>query len=226
MLRRILFAVAALLLLLLLAEVGVTLLSQWGMQKALRSQHGLPPSLEVSIDSFPCTLSLLRNHLAEVCLRWTHELALRSREGELASHDYACRVALYDVELNMASLLGGKLELKRVSRQEACIALKIEVLNDAIGLPAGTLVAENGRLYLLRGAEKTRCLVKVVADNALAVVPQEGYIPATPSDTDPDSALETLEFSPAPMGAVLLNASVSGGMVIIEISVPVWEGYL
>lgn len=224
--RKIIFSVIFLLALLLLAEVGVTLLSQRGMERALRSQYELPDSLEVSINSFPYIVSLARNHLAEVRLEWSDKLMYQAGEGVLESVDYGGRVSLYDVELNMPSLLTGKLEMRHISRQNSRFFIEIEALNLILGLPQGSLKAENDRLYLSAHGKKAQYKVKVAGDNAIVVEPYLGYMAGTASGIYPDPSLEAIELTSLPMGAVLLNACINSGRVEIEISIPMWEGYL
>ena len=129
--RKILFSVIVLLALLLAAEVGVTILSQNGLEKAISSQYELPSSLRVSINSFPFLLSLARNHLAELQLTWEDELDYQVEEGALESMHYSGCVSLYDVELNMPSLLTGKLDVRDVSRMEATMAVDVGLINEA-----------------------------------------------------------------------------------------------
>jgi hypothetical protein len=215
-----------LLALLLAAEVGVTLLSQHGMERALRSQYELPSSLEVSINSFPYLLSLARNHMGEVQLVWQAELQYQAGEGAIDSIPYEGRVNLYDVELSMPSLLTAKLEIRQISRQKAEISMDIESLNQALGIHAGALVVENDRLYMDVKGEKTQYKVKVIGDNALAIEPYFESMVASGLYSNPDYGVETVEFISLSLSAILLNASINGGRVVVEISIPMWEGYL
>ena len=226
MLRRILFSLVGLLALLLAAEVGVTLLAQRGMRGALRSQYGIPPDLEVSIDSFPCIAALLRNRLAEVMLVWTEELPYRRGDGGTGTLGCRARVSLYDMELSMPSLLRGKLEARRISRQKAGLAMELRGLEGALGLAEGSLHAEGDALMLSRDGVKTRCVIKVVGEGGVALSPREAYTPSSTSETDPELLLEEIIFPSLPMGARILNASVEGVSLLLEISRPMWEGYL
>jgi hypothetical protein len=225
-LRKILFSLVTFLALLLVAEVGITLLSQHGMEKALSSQYELPSSLEVNINSFPYLLSLARNHMGEVQLSWKSELPYHVGEDAAGSMAYEGRVNLYDVELNMPSLLTGKLELRHISRQKATISMDLEELKRAFGFNSGTLFLEDDSLFMRAGGEKTRCKVKVVGDDGLTIEPYGASTDGSGSYLNPDCELETVEFPELPIGAILLNASLMGDRVILEISIPMWEGYL
>lgn len=224
--RKILFTVVILLALLLAAEVGVTLLSQHGMERALRSQYELPASLEVSINSFPYLISLARNHVSELQLAWDGELPYQAGEGALASVPYAGSVNIYDVELNMPSLLTGKLEMRNISRRKAAIVIGISDLGRALGLPDGSLSVEEGGLFVTEGGKKTQYMVKVSGDNEVSIEPFEGYMDSKDTGQNPDPGVYTVAFPSLPLDAELLNAGMEGGEVVIEMSIPMWEGYL
>ena len=224
--RKILFSIVTLLALLLAVEVGLTLLSQHGMERALRSQYELPPSLEVNINSFPYLLSLARNHMGEVRMSWKGDLQYEVVDGALESIPYEGSVELYDVELDMPSLLTGRLEMKHISRQEATISIDLESLNQALATSGCSLELENERLYARFGGRKTRCMVKVSGDNSLEIAPYDAFSDSSGSYQDYDVGLETVIFEGLPMESILLNASTKPDMVVLEISIPMWEGYL
>ncbi|MEW6553011.1 MAG: LmeA family phospholipid-binding protein [Actinomycetota bacterium] len=224
--RKLLFTVVTVLALLLAAEVGVTLLSQQGMERALRSQYELPDSLEASINSFPFLVSLARNHIGELQLTWEGELGYQAGEGALAGLPYRGSVNLYDLELNMPALLTGRLEVREVSRHRASMAISISDIGKAMGLPGDALEAEGGRLYLSEGGKKTQCVVKASGVNGVAIEPLEDYMNSKDSGHNPDDTVHTVVFPSLPVDAELLNARVEGSMVILEMSIPQWEGYL
>jgi len=221
-----LFAIVIILALLLAAEVGVTLLSQHGMERALRGQYELPDSLEVNINSFPYLVSLARNHLNELRLTWEGELDYQVEEGMLDSLHYSGSVSLYDVELNMPSLLTARLEIRDISRLKAAISLDISGLNEALGIVDGTLIVEDGRLYVSLAGEKTQCKVKVTAQDSITFEPNGYSMPSTGSASNVNAWVKTLRIAEPPLGAELSNASVYGEDVVVEISIPMWEGYL
>ncbi len=224
--RKLLFVAITLLALLLAAEVGVTLLSQYGMERALRSQYDLPPNLEVNINSFPYLLSLGRNHLGELQLDWEGEVEYSVEEGALESMLYTCRVNLYDVELKMASLLTGKLEIRDISRLKAVIGIDLSDLNQALALPGGGFFVEDGRLYAAVEGKKTQYKVKASGENTLAIEPADSSSGTTGSQADLDVTVETVELSGLPMDCELDAARMDGERIMIEISIPSWEGYL
>ena len=224
--RKILFSVIVLLALLLAAEVGVTLLSQKGLERAMRSQYELPESLEVSINSFPFLLSLARNHLAELRFSWEGEIEYMVEEGMLASMPYSGWISIYDVELNMPSLLRGRLEVRDVSRLEGAITAEVSSINDGIGITEGGFYVEDGRLYAGEGNEKTRFKVKVLDSRTVAIGPYNAYTGTEGTGTKPDSQVYTVTINALPFGAELKNASLDDANVVLEISIPMWEGYL
>ncbi|MDD3717098.1 MAG: DUF2993 domain-containing protein [Actinomycetota bacterium] len=224
--RKILFSLVLLLALLLAAEVGVTLLSQHGMERALRSQYDLPTSLESSINSFPFLVSLARNHMSEVRLSWSGDLQYQAGEGAVENLVYLGSVVLYDVELNVSSLLKGKLEIRHVSRQKAAISIDAEGLGRACGLRQGALFIANDMIFVEIDGEKTQYKVKVSGDHSLTLEPYGASSVGTGLGSNPYAEVKTIVFDALPLGATLLNASVNRDRVQIEMSIPMWEGYL
>lgn len=224
LLRKILFAVVTLMALLLAAEVGVTMLGQRGLAAALRSEYGLPDNLEARLNSFPLLVSLARNHLAELQLKWGGDLPVRLA-GEDLMVPYAGSASLYDVEIDMASLLRGRLELRSISRAETLLTIGgagIAVL----GGSGGSIRIEEGRIYREREGEKIRCRVKVLDENTLALEEVGGYTAGSGSASGSKPYMETYEIEGLPMEGRLRKASVSGESLVIEISIPKWEGFL
>lgn len=224
--RKIMFSVIILVALILAVEVGITLLSQHGMEKALSAQYELPSSLQVSINSFPYLVSLFRNHLGELQLSWQGELQYGVEEGAAANMPYACRVNLYDVELNMPSLLTGKLEIRNISRLKAFIYLETADINEALGISTGGFFVHDDVVFLLADGEKTQYKVKVTDDNTLSLEPIMDYMHTGGSPADNEHRVETVVFMSLPMDAKLSYASIEGERVVLSISIPVWEGYL
>ena len=224
--RKILFSVIALLALLLAAEVGVTLLSQHGMERALRAQYELPSNLEVNINSFPYLVSLTRNHLGELQLTWEGELDYALQEGTLESMPYACRVNLYDVELNMPSLLTGKLEIRDISRLKAAISMDTGSLNEALGGIDGGFFIEDDKIFALVAGKKTQYRVKVTGDYTISIEPYASSTTTEGSGSNPDAQVKTVDIVGLPMESTLYTASIDGDKVVLEISIPMWEGYL
>lgn len=224
--RKILFSAIVLIALLLAVEVGITLLSQRGMEKALSSQYDIPPSLEVSINSFPYLVSLFRNHLGELQLSWEGVVRCGVEEGTAENLPYVGRVNLYDVELKMTSLLTGKLEIREISRLQANISIDIEDLNAALGMPEGGFFIEDDRLYAVINGVKTQHRIKVTDENTVSIAP---ITPSTPGEGLPLNGLsqvKTMRFYDLPMGSKLTLASIEDVRVEFEISIPMWEGYL
>ncbi|MBN2025915.1 MAG: DUF2993 domain-containing protein [Actinobacteria bacterium] len=224
--RKILFGVIVIVALLLAVEVGITLLSQRGMERALSSQYDLPPSLEVSINSFPYLVSLFRNHLGELQLSWDGTLQYMVEDGAAEPLPYEGRVNLYDVELKMTSLLTGKLEIRDISRLKAYIYLDIEDLNRALGMDEDGFYTEDDRLYVTIGGDKAQYRIKVKDDNTLYIEHLSVYTTSEGLPANGISQVETVQLIDLPMGSKLSLASIDGMRVVLAISIPLWEGYL
>jgi len=229
-LRKILFTLVILLALLLAAEMVVTFLSQRGMEKAISSQYELPSSLKVSINSFPLILSLARNHMVEIRLAWEGNLSCRCEEEEEMEPAYSAQVNLYDVELEMPSLLGGRLEIREISRIKAEIFLDETSINEIAGDNIGPVLIDDGDIYFVQNGEKVRYKVKVLDNRTLSFYPHSGY---TSDSGYHDEAHPTLESDTTevrleglPLDSQLEKASSDRGMLILEITIPMWEGYM
>ncbi len=224
--RKLLFGAILILALLLAAEVGITLLSQHGMERALSAQYELPPSLTVSINSFPYLISLARNHLAELQLVWDAELQYQASEGAVADIPYAGRLNMYDVELNMTSLLKGRLEIRNISRLKAFIYLEVKDLNEALGISDGGFFIEDERVFTFAGGEKAQYRVKVTGQFTLSLVPLNAYMQTQALPANNEYQVQTVVFMSLPMESELSYASIEGDKVVLAISIPMWEGYL
>lgn len=228
--RKIIFSLATLLALLLAVEIGVTLLSEHGLEKVMRSQYGLPDNLKVSINSFPLAMSLLRNHLGEVQFSWEDELEFMAPTGTKTRAPYYGRVTVYDVELNMPSLLKGRLEIRKISRIKTSIAIDETPINHALGHENNFFIIENGRVYKLSDGNKIQYKVKVLGDYSLYVEPVNGSTSGEGSPQYPQSEVQVpqlvIEIDALPFGAKLESVSPEGDRLIFVISIPMWEGYL
>lgn len=225
--RKLIFALIAVVALLFFLEIGVTLLSQKGMERALRSQYDLPDSLEVSINSFPFIVSLARNHLGELTLDWEGELECTAEEGTAPLVPYQARVDLYDVELNMPSLLTGRLELREISRVKAFIFLDVKSLNEVFSLQDIELAVEGDELYgTTGGGEKAIYKVKVTDADTVTLTAEPASTSGEGFEKNPHVEVKTMRILSLPMGARLQTASVDRGRLRLAISIPSWEGYL
>jgi translation initiation factor IF-1 len=229
-LRKIIFIVIILLALLLAVEVGVTLLSEHGVERVIRSQYGLPDNLQVSINSFPLTLSLLRNHLAEVRIYWEDELGFAATGGVETSAPYYGQVAVYDIELNMPSLLRGRLDIKKISHMRTAIVFGESSVNKAFGLGDQGFKIEDGEIYTAYGGIRINYKVKVSEGNVVTIEPQVDSSVDIDSQANPQSGINIppleISFYAMPFDAKLEKVRVEGDKVILEISIPMWEGYL
>jgi len=229
-LRKILFTLVILLAMLLAAEMVVTFLSQRGMEKAISSQYEMPSSLKVSINSFPLILSLARNHIGEIRLAWEGDFSCQCAEGEEAELAYSAQVNLYDVELEMPSLLGGRLEIREISRIKAEIFLVETSINEFAGDYIGPVLIDDGDIYFIQDGEKVRYKVKVLDNRTLSFYPHSGYISDSESYDEAHPTLESgtteVRLEGLPLDSRLVKASSDRGMLILEISIPMWEGYM
>ncbi|MDY6793966.1 MAG: LmeA family phospholipid-binding protein [Actinomycetota bacterium] len=223
-------AVIILAVLLLAAEVGITYLSQRGMEKSICYQYTLPSNLEVRINSFPLLISLARNHLGELRFSWEGDLECMAAEGESVNVDYRARVDMYDVELNMTALLSGRLELKSISRIEADVFLDALELEGLLGLDTGTLRIENDGFFVYGGGEIIQYEVKASGKNGIVLNPR--YISTDDEDSIgyPEAVLNagpiTLEFGAFPLEARIESARIDRGQLVLGIDIAMWDGYL
>jgi len=224
-LRRILFTLAVLIALLLAVEVGLTMLSQRGLALALRGRYGLPRDLEARISSFPLLMSLARNHLAELQLSWSGTLTM-VHDGSEEEIPCSGSARLYDIELDLSSLLMGKLELRSISRLEAALSLDREAVARMLERGKDEVTLEEGRVCLLEGGAKRKLRVKVVDENAVALEESAPSTGGSGSGNVYQPSVYTFDFNAVPLEAEFRTASVTGERLRIEISIPMWEGYL
>jgi LmeA-like phospholipid-binding len=229
-LRKLLFSLVFLLALLLAVEIGVTILSERGVEKVMSSQYGLPSNLKVSINSFPLTMSLVRNHLGEIRLSWEDELTFMSSNGTETRAPYYGKVVVYDVELNMTSLLKGHLEIRKISHLETSISFDESSINSAFGRENGSFKVEDGHIYEDYYGLKIQYKVKVVDGNTISIEPFLGSTNDEDSPENPQSVVHyasfTIRIPGLPLNAKLESVSSEGNRVILSISIPMWEGYL
>lgn len=225
--RRILAVIIVLTALLLLAEVGVTILSQCGMERAIRAQYEMPDSLEVGINSFPYIVSLARNHLGELRLSWEDVASCRVNGREEETF-YRGEVNLIDVELNMISLLRGRLDIRSVSRVESSIYLEDWALEMMLGGGGEGYRVESGVIYRVENGRSREMKVKVIGDNTLIVSCAVEY---DCGEDNAGSGVEeenriSLAFDSLPLDAGIKSAVSDGKRLVIGLDVPVWEGYM
>jgi hypothetical protein len=229
-LRRILFSVIILLALLLAFEVAVTILSERGIQKGLESQYGLPNDLKVSINSFPLTLSLIRNHLGQLKMTWEDQARTVTGDGHETDTPYYGQINLYDVELNMPALLRTRIEIRKISYIKAAMIIDAQGLNKAFSLPGDDLIVDQGEIYRKNSYPKVQYKVEVLKGDTLSLVPISSSIENSGSSQDSQSAIEPplafATFSNLPLQTKLESASVEGAMIVIDVSIPMWEGYI
>ncbi len=228
--RKLIFSLVFLLALFLAVEIGVTVLSERGVEKVMRSQYGLPSNLKVSINSFPLTMSLIRNHLGEIRLSWEDNLRFMSSGGMETSAPYYAQVAVYDVELNMPSLLKGRLDIRKISRIKTSISFDEVAINIAFGRENGSFKVEESHIYEIYNGVKIQYKVKVVDGNTISIKPFFGSTDDKESLTDPQSEVQypsfLIKIPGLPLNARLESVSSEGNRVVLGISIPMWEGYL
>jgi len=229
-LRKILFSAVLLLALLLAFEVGVTFLSERGFQKALKSQYGMPDSLKVSINSFPLTLSLIRNHLGQLRMTWEGQVNTITPSGQEENPTYFGQINLYDVELNMPALLRTRLEIRQISRIKAAIILTEESLNLALGIQNDDIIVADGEIFKANTNPKVQYKLKVLNGDTLSLEPLSGSIGDSDYLQNPQPALQassaTATFGTLPLDGRLQRASIEGDKAVIDMAIPIWEGYI
>jgi len=229
-LRKIVFMVAIFLAFLLIVEMGVTLLGEQALKKALRSQYGLPSNLKVSINSFPLTLSLIRNHFGEVRIVWENDLAFMVSGSASTNAPYSGQVVVYDIELNITALMRGRIDIRRISRIKASVVFDEASINMAFGLNDQGLKIKDGEIFSDFGSVKTKYKVKASTDNTLVVEPQVGSSDGGDSAENPKLGVYIppleMKLYALPFDARLENVVVREDKVYLEISIPSWEGYL
>jgi hypothetical protein len=229
-LRKILFSVVILLALLLAFEVGVTVLSERGLQKALKNQYGMPDSLKVSINSFPLTLSLIRNHIGQLRLTWGDQVVVTNIDAQQSDITYYGQVNLYDVELDMPALIRTRIEIRQISHIDAAIILDDQALNAAFNLSNGGLVIDQDKIYLKNSNPQVQYKLKVTNGNRISLEPSSGSIGDSESSQNPQSGVQpasaTVTLGKLPLDARLQSASVKANRVLVDVSIPIWEGYI
>lgn len=228
--RIIVFGLIIILVLLLTFEVGITVLSERGLAKAMRSQYGLPDTLKASINSFPLTTSMLRNHLGLLRLSWQGEIDAVTPSGKESKPPYNGQVSLYDVELNMSSLLRSRLEIRRISRIKAAIFLDPSSLNVALGYQYEQLKVEDGQIFESIWGQKVQYKVEILHGDTIWLKPLGLSINDSDSTQNPQSSMQPglnmVILANLPLGARIQSASVRGNRVVFEIVTPMWEGYM
>jgi LmeA-like phospholipid-binding len=229
-LRKILFSAVILLALVLAFEVGVTVLSERGLQKALETQYGMPGSLKVSINSFPLTLSLIRNHIGQLKLTWEGQTVVTNLDAQESGLTYYGQVNLYDVELDMPALIRTRIEIRQISHIDASIIFDEQALNASFNLPDGSLVIDQNKIYLKNSNPQIQYKLKVSNGNSISLDPSSGSIGDSDSFQNPQSGVEpdfaTVALGKLPMEARPQSASVEANRVIIAVSIPIWEAYI
>lgn len=227
-LRRFLYALIFLTVVLLGAEVSLTLLSQWGMGKALSTQYGLPPHTLVRINSFPFLVSLMRNHLGEVRFFWDGVLVCASGADELRI-GYEGEAVLRDVELRMSSIIRGNLDIVSISSAKVTVSMSFDdmaVLFHEVGRDAESGDKAAGANY----ASESNYQVKILDEHHIYLYRSE----ASTLNLDIAEKGETrikevgiqAELKDLPLGAFLKTASMDGEKLVLHLGVPGWQGYL
>jgi hypothetical protein len=216
--------------LLLSFEAGVTVLSERGIQKALKSQYGMPDNIKVSVNSFPLTVSLVRNHLGQVKITWQAQAMMTTQDGKETDSDYFGQINLYDVELDMPALIRTSLAIRQISRVKAAIILDQENLDSALGLEPGSLSISDGHLQEAKSNPKLEYKVKVSGGDTISLEPLSGYSGDSDSPKNPQSAVQqasaTINADELPLQASFQSASIEGDYLVIDIAIPIWEGYI
>jgi hypothetical protein len=229
-LLKLIYVIVIALVLLLAAEMGVTLFAEHGAERVLQSQYGMPPNLKVSINSFPLLVSLMRNHLGEIRITWNDDLYMFSSLGGETALPYLGQAVVDDVELDMPSLLRGRLDIKKISRIKAVISVEEASINQVFGNQNMIIDIQDGSLFVTYKGLKIQYEVKVADDNSLAVTPFPASTNGGDSAINPQSEVQppslVIKAYALPLDSKVESVRLEGDKFIMGISIPMWEGYL
>ncbi len=226
MLRRMLYAAIALLVLMLGAEISLTLLSQRGLERALTTQYGLPPDTDVNISSFPFLMSFMRGRISELRISWNEECMLSSRDSR---NPVGCRytVFLHDVSLSLPSLFRGEFRLSSLSRMKASMEVDASLLVKAVNLGDLVSITDKDGITVSVGGIQHQYKVKITGSRDGVFYHREGSSGTVEGENgaegglEPDVVMFTVQ-NPS-LGADLKSASICGSSVVFELSIPEWE---
>lgn len=226
--RRILLALTVTLALALGLETAVTYLAQRGMEKALGRQYGLQDGLRVRINSFPLVVSLAKNRIRDLRLEWSGDLLLSSADFTypISSH---CELRMNDVGLNMAAILGGRLEIRSLSRLSSTFRIPLAALEPILGGVPCHCEAD-GSIGVEISGSIFKCKVYVSGEDRLTFRFSHMYTPTSgrvnESKPDIEGSEVTVAVEGFPMRFALLSASAEGDDLVVKVYVEEWEGYL
>lgn len=228
MLRRVLFALALTAALALSLEMAVTYLAQRGMEEALERQYGLHDGLRVRINSFPLIVSLAKNHIRDLRLEWTGDLCLSTEERSLPV-PAVCDLRMNDVELDMAAVFGGRLEIRSLSRLSSVFRIPLAGLEPLLGGVA-TFSESEGMIGVDVSGLNLKYEVYISGEDRMTFRPHpvsKGMSGQT-NESKPyiDSSEITVSVGGFPMRFALLSASVEGDQLSMKVVLEEWEGYL
>lgn len=229
MLRRVLFAACLLGVLVLGLETGLAYLSQRGMEEALERQYEWEDGLRVSINSFPLTVSLLRNHIRELRLDWSGEFSLASGESE---HRLPCAldIRMYDVELDMPAILRGRLYIRSLSRVTARMEVRLVDLGPLLGGKVYLPADPDGCIYVLREGNEYKYQVKVKNYEELCFIYEGISTLGSGLSSEPEGLVkgfnECFQLKGLPVRFSLLTVEVDGDSLVMTLRVEEWRDYL
>ncbi|MGQ9757635.1 MAG: LmeA family phospholipid-binding protein [Actinomycetota bacterium] len=226
MLRKLLVILAILGAMVLGAETALTYLAQRGMEEAFEKQYGLEEDLRVAINSFPFIVSLARNHIRELRLEWRGEIHFVSGDVD---HPLPCslEISMQDVELDMPSVLRGRLVIRSLSylssRLLIGIADLVPLLGGGIAVPGGV----EGSSYMATGEVDFEYKVEIYGDKSICFTPIMASTQAQrlPSKDQPsiEGMAKIYSLEGIPLRFSLLSAVLRGGFLDLKLDIKEWR---
>jgi hypothetical protein len=184
---------------------------------------------DAAVGAFPFLVSLARGRIGELRLSWWGECLLSHAGGESAV-TYRCVAYLYDVEVSFPSLLRGDLQMRSLSRVDAHLELPLAEAAHLLGVRDVAVTGDGG--FLATGADgvERRYGVRVMGDDGIAFSTDAALESPGGGSAGPVPQVEggeiRLRLYGLPLEARAVSATVDGERMVIEVSIPEWEGYL
>lgn len=228
MLRKLLIILAILGAMALGVESALTYLAQRGMEEALERQYGLEEGLKVAINSFPFVVSLSRNHIRELRLEWEGEIHFVS--GEL-DYSLPCslEIRMQDVELDMPSVLRGRLVIRSLSHLRSRLLIAIAELDPLLGVGVAVPGSREGSSYTTTGGVVFEYKVEIYGENSVGFTPIISSTQAQRILAQGQPSIEGMakiyNIEGIPLRFSLLSAVLRDGFLELNLDIKEWEEY-
>lgn len=224
--RKLLIILAILGAMVLGAETSVTYLAQSGMEEALERQYGLEEDLRVAINSFPFIVSLARNHIREIRVKWGGEIYFVSGDVD---HPLPCslEIRMQDVELDMPSVLRGRLVIRSLSHLNSRLLIGIADLDPLLDGETAVPGDVEGSSYMAKGEIDFEYKVEIYGEKSICFTP---IIASTQNRSMPSKDQPSIEgmakvysLEGIPLRFSLLSAVLSGGFLDLKLDIKEWR---